>query len=426
MTAHDGFTRLLDTWLAEEGAELTPDYLGDVLGRMTTTRQRPAWASLERWLPVTTTIHRARAISLPPTARYVLLAAILAIVALAALVLYAGQRHTVPAPFGPAANGRIYFDLNGKIVSTNAAGRDLQTLTVSTLPASAPYLSPDGTTFAFVVTDPSQVAGDSQWVADLDGSHARRISGDGPMDIDPAFNPTWSPDSRQLAFGAYVGGVHQLFVGNADGSGVRALGDPVVGSVAHAWTNPEWAPSGDWIAFGDETPFVDFALAVIHPDGTGYHRLPTSLMAGEGFRGTQLWAPDLTNRVLYALGADGEWQGKQIAWMDVDTGAETIVSDVPGLEQHRAAWAPDGKRIAFHLGDDMALANPDGSNVVVLKEPMLGGRMTAWSPDGAWLFGIGVDDGTLFLIDPHEVQAPIAIPLVGNGAGLITWQRLAP
>ena len=25
MTAHDGFTRLLDTWLAEEGAELTPD-----------------------------------------------------------------------------------------------------------------------------------------------------------------------------------------------------------------------------------------------------------------------------------------------------------------------------------------------------------------------------------------------------------------
>ena len=45
LTTRDGFTRLLDTWLAEEGAPTAPDYLDDVLVRTTGTRQRPAWIS---------------------------------------------------------------------------------------------------------------------------------------------------------------------------------------------------------------------------------------------------------------------------------------------------------------------------------------------------------------------------------------------
>lgn len=426
MTAHDGFTPRLETWLAEEGVELTPDYLGDVLARTTSTRQRPAWASLERWLPVTTTLDRARAVNIPPAARYALIAAVLAIVAIAALVLYAGQQRSVPAPFGPAANGRIFFDGGGVIRSADPDGRDIRTLAVSSLPASAPYLSPDGTMFAFVINDPTSATGDAQWIAGVDGSHARKISGDGSMVIDPAFNPTWSPDSTQLAFGAVVDGRRVLLVGNADGSGVRMLGDPSIDGATHEWTNPEWAPSGDWIAFGDSVPDVDFALSVIHPDGTGYHRLPTSLMAGNGFRGTQLWAPDLTNRVLYALGATEDTQGEKVAWMDVDTGHQTIVSEVPGLEQHRGAWSPDGKRIAFHLGDGIALADPDGRNRTLLNERLLGPTTTAWSPDGAWLFGMGTDGKTVVLVDPKEVKAPIRIPIGGDGAGFFTWQRLAP
>src|SRR4051794_17225894 len=107
MTARDGFVPLLETWLAGEGVELTPDYLADVLDRSVATGQRPPWASLERWLPMTTTLDRARAVNIPAAVRYALIAALVAVVAIAALVLYAGQRHPVPPPFGPAANGRI-------------------------------------------------------------------------------------------------------------------------------------------------------------------------------------------------------------------------------------------------------------------------------------------------------------------------------
>ena len=110
MTARDGFTRLVDTWLAEEGTPTTPDYLDLVLDRTSTTRQRPVWLSPGRWLPVNTTTLNPRAYSIPPVARFGLLTALLIALASQRVALYAGsQRHRVPSPFGPAANGQHLF-----------------------------------------------------------------------------------------------------------------------------------------------------------------------------------------------------------------------------------------------------------------------------------------------------------------------------
>ena len=50
--AHDGFERTLSDWLDEQAGRGVPDYLDEVLARTTRTRQRPAWSSLERWLPM--------------------------------------------------------------------------------------------------------------------------------------------------------------------------------------------------------------------------------------------------------------------------------------------------------------------------------------------------------------------------------------
>ena len=52
MTSIDQFERHLPAALADLGESTTPDYLTDILGRTARTRQRPAWASLERWLPM--------------------------------------------------------------------------------------------------------------------------------------------------------------------------------------------------------------------------------------------------------------------------------------------------------------------------------------------------------------------------------------
>ena len=52
MNPIDPFERHLPSALAEIGETRSPDYLTDILGRTARTRQRPAWASPERWLPM--------------------------------------------------------------------------------------------------------------------------------------------------------------------------------------------------------------------------------------------------------------------------------------------------------------------------------------------------------------------------------------
>ena len=52
MTYNDGFDRTVSEWLTDHAGYSKPDYLDEVLSRTTRTRQRPAWSSLERWLPV--------------------------------------------------------------------------------------------------------------------------------------------------------------------------------------------------------------------------------------------------------------------------------------------------------------------------------------------------------------------------------------
>ena len=45
----------MSAWLHEDATFRLPDHLDEVLAVTTVTRQRPAWSSLERWLPVDTT-----------------------------------------------------------------------------------------------------------------------------------------------------------------------------------------------------------------------------------------------------------------------------------------------------------------------------------------------------------------------------------
>ena len=52
MTLNDGFERTVSDWLADQAGQGSPAYLDEILSRTTRTRQRPAWSSLERWLPV--------------------------------------------------------------------------------------------------------------------------------------------------------------------------------------------------------------------------------------------------------------------------------------------------------------------------------------------------------------------------------------
>ena len=104
MTLNDGFDRTVSTWLAEQAGHGTPDYLDEILGATTRTRQRPAWSGLERWLPMQTTPASRRSHGSPGCCWW----AFIAVLGVAALTI--GSRHRQPAPpFGPARNGVILY-----------------------------------------------------------------------------------------------------------------------------------------------------------------------------------------------------------------------------------------------------------------------------------------------------------------------------
>ena len=96
----DRFERELPAALRDVAGSGAPDYLSDILGRTARTRQRPAWASIERWLPMDLATPRAATARIPW--RTIGALALVALLLGALLVAYAGSQRRVPAPFGPA------------------------------------------------------------------------------------------------------------------------------------------------------------------------------------------------------------------------------------------------------------------------------------------------------------------------------------
>lgn len=107
------------------------------------------------------------------------------------------------------------------------------------------------------------------------------------------------------------------------------------------------------------------------------------------------WSPD--GRLLaYGLG-DAIWT------MNVETGAERLVAAVEGCRGERwwdceLAWSPDGDTIAVTEDSQLLLVDVDSGTIVVrLDQPGADIRSPAWSPDGTTL---------AFFIDSTLVTAP--------------------
>jgi Tol biopolymer transport system component len=445
MTAHDRSTPRLEIWLAEEGAELTPDYLGDVLARTTTIRQRPAWASLERWLPMTTTLDRARAVNIPPAVRYALIAALIAIVALAGLVLYAGQRHAVPAPFGVARNGHIAYVSNGDVYTFDPVSGATTRLTSDAAIDDQPTFSLDGTRLAFRrgATFKGAPAEDIV-VANADGSNPILIT---PSPIrDRAYGLEWAPDGRSLLVGVPAAGEVRLYDTSVrkepkviardafvppspfqppNGTGVLlgqgmpdggkrwfvhdlATGADTTLAVAHDPSAPRWSPDGTRVVFVDSVPTGDdtHLLFIVDARGTDAHRATKE--AATWAELDPVWSPDGTRIAFTRLENVGSWSVRPVGIVDVATGVVTGVGPLP--RDVRAAHPSAG---------DATAGTQETFNV-------------DWSPDGRWLLAMGLDaDGHLVLIDTatgdDRVLDAIGRPQSDRPATAgQAWQRTVP
>ena len=210
--------------------------------------------------------------------------------------------------------------------------------------------SPDGSKIAFIQAG---ILGDvffeELWVMAADGSGQLRLAAGGA-------NPSWSPDSRRIAYES--GGQIRLI--NADGTGDIRLTDQQFGA-----SQPAWSPEGGQIAFItalDEPPDRPAAkqIFVINMDGSGAR----NLTRGRGDDDGPTWSPDGRKiAFLFSEGEDGN-DGSEVAVMNSDGSERTNLTRKAGFDIG-PSWSPDGSRIVFYrTGDEdseIFVMNADGS-----------------------------------------------------------------
>ena len=426
MTARDDFNRTVSDWLDEEAGRGTPDYLDAVLAQTTRTRQRPAWSSLERWLPMAITF-RARVAPMP---RPIWILALLAVLALtAALLVLAGVGKRPLPHFGAAANGRIAFVDGGNLKIAGPDGLTIQSLISLPAGATAMSYSPDGTRLVYRTDEKAP----SIIVVNADGTNAATVATGASVTADGPI--AWSPDSRRLAFTGLVDGRANVVLVNIDGSRLVPLSQ-AAGFPFRERSDPAWSPDGQWISFFTPEANGYIGLYVVHPDGTGEQRLSTSPINPDILE--MSWAPDPGQlRLAYVSGGF-------VKIFDLATSKETSVGT-----GFWATWSPDASRISWLSGGtqvarvgDILAGNARAVHPFSLwtgycaDHPELAGKAICspaqWSPDSVWVFGPDIAGKSIVLATVDGTQPARRIALdhpidIANGPGRqVAWQPVAP
>ncbi|HEU4988538.1 MAG TPA: BamA/TamA family outer membrane protein [Gemmatimonadaceae bacterium] len=268
---------------------------------------------------------------------------------------------------GNPMRGQVFIDL---WLADAATGKRVARLVKSTTDPNYEELrvlysqsafSPDGKRLAFT----AQYAGrDVLYVFDV--AARRRIARLDRLPFESVTNPTWSPDGRRIAFSGNHGGITDLCVVNADGTGFERLT-----SDKFAELQPAWSPDGKTIAFvTDRGPEADLAMLQFPLWRIALYDVASrsiTLLPGQaGLNLNPQWSPDgssiayvsdragTANVFLYRLATREHYQITNLA------GA------VSGITEYSPAisWARDADRLAFTYYSDgkytvWALDHPD-------------------------------------------------------------------
>jgi TolB protein len=132
-------------------------------------------------------------------------------------------------------------------------------------------VSPDGSKVAMIL---SKSGSPNVWVCNADGTGLKRLT-TGAEDS----SPTWSPDGQWICFATKINARRRLAKVSAEGGAVQTLST----TGAPNPTEPDWSPDGKWIAFTSQTS--EFDICVMPAEGGA---APVVLVPGQN----PSWAPN--------------------------------------------------------------------------------------------------------------------------------------
>ncbi|MFZ0821624.1 MAG: winged helix-turn-helix domain-containing protein [Candidatus Acidiferrales bacterium] len=246
-------------------------------------------------------------------------------------------------------------------------------------------ISPDGTTFLGTSRADSREGRPSAlWVEPVIGGPARRL---GNYNTDDA---AWSPDGNLLAFGQG----NQLFVGERDGTGQRALAI-APGGVSY----PRWSPDGERIRFTVSGPQSELTIWEVGADGHNLHPLDFH-WPGTPEEGFGAWTTDGRFFVFVSRreGISNLWAVEEKTdWLHRARGEPVQLTAGP-IDYSRPLPSRDGTRI-FALGTQISgeLLRYDAARKDFLQ---FSGGLSAdhvdFTRDGLWMTYVTFPDGSLW------------------------------
>ena len=416
MMSDSTFERTVSDWFHADAEHRVPDHLDAVLQLTSVAPQRPAWSSLERWLPMDTTFTGRVA---PPVFRPFgpLAIAALLVVALAAALLIAGSRPPLPAPYGPARTGLTVRSESGDIVLVDPVSKQHRTITSGPEWDNFPVFSRDGTMLAFLrrTSEPSPYS--VLFVTKADGGEQRPVS-ESVLNISSG---DWSGDGAYIAFTSLVRGISSITVVD-----VRS-GSSEVLDVGMAAESVGWLPpSSQEIVFRGASTLPSGVYA-IRPDGTGLRRLTSRDGSPEtGYRDPVVspdgrllaytsWDDNIAHVVhLRDLVSGSTWEIPKSGTFD-DRTRPSFSPDGTMLLMYRSVR--DGPPPTFNGVAQLVLATPDGSQSGIPLGPEFPYTDSAvpdldatFSTDGSQVFLLNRDQDKLW-----------TLPVDGLAGTLVTW-----
>jgi TolB protein len=268
----------------------------------------------------------------------------------------------------------------GRIHLINADGSDRRAIISRVFDGTFNW-SPDAQQIAFT----GARASPEEWeirIASADGSNVRLLT---RAPSNSAGDPTWSPDGKQIAFESWRERDERfyIYIIGADGKGLRRLTHPARGDDEF----PSWSPDGNWVIFerlryinGDDIDPV-LSLMVIHPDGTGLHRI-ARLIGGSQCLCPD-WSPDGTKIAYQAATSLATKKYPEIFVMNADGSGKTQLTR-NRVRDENPDWSPDGKKIAFYSerrgNAEIYVIDADGRNVKRITRDPWYSSLPRWRP----------------------------------------------